>query len=346
MKEYSVEGLETPWSPVGYLTYRRTYSRAIDPDNPFDPGEEWEDTIERCLSGIEDQLGLDLTEEEYDRLYYYMHQLKGTVAGRFLWQLGTSTVDRLGLPSLQNCAACVIDSPVRPFTWAMDRLMLGCGVGYNLQREYVYKLPPVLEEFEEPVRHDHKDADYIIPDTREGWVKLLEYTLRSAFYPEDTQGFRYSTQLIRGHGAPIKGFGGVASGPEILCKGISQISGVLKKRRGKQLRPIDCLDIMNIIGSIVVAGNVRRSAQLAIGDPDDIQYLKAKNWSEGNIPNWRSNSNNSVACSSIEHLPAEFWRTYEGGSEPYGLINLKLSRECGRIGDYQYKDKGVVAYNP
>lgn len=346
MQEYTTEGLETPWSTVGYLTYRRTYARRLDPENLDSDVEEWDDTISRCLDAAKAQLGCNLTDDEYSRLYYYMHQLKGTVAGRFLWQLGTETVDRLGLPSLQNCAACVIDHPVRPFTWAMDRLMLGCGVGYNLQREYVYKLPRVLDSFEPPIRHDHKDADFIIPDTREGWVKLLEYTLRSAFYEDDKQGFKYSTQLIRGHGAPIKGFGGVASGPEILCKGIDQISDVIASRKGKQLRPVDCLDIMNIIGSIVVAGNVRRSAQLAIGDPDDIQYLKAKNWSDGNIPNWRSNSNNSVACSNINHLPEEFWKTYEGGSEPYGLINLRLSRSCGRTGETQYKDKGVVAYNP
>jgi ribonucleotide reductase alpha subunit len=224
--------------------------------------------------------------------------------------------------------------------------MLGCGVGYNIQREYVYKLPKVLDSFVPPVRQDDSSADFVLPDTREGWIKLLEYTMRSAFYKEDKQGFSYSTQLIRGHGAPIKGFGGVASGPEILCKGIQQISDVIMTRRGKQLRPIDCLDIMNIIGSIVVAGNVRRSAQIAIGDPDDMQYLRAKNWSEGNIPNWRSNSNNSVACSNISHLPDAFWKTYEGGSEPYGLINLKLSRNCGRLGETQYKDKGVICYNP
>lgn len=336
----------TPWSTVGYLVYKRTYARRLDPNDVESEVEDWDDTITRCLEACKDQLGCNLTDAEYNRLYYYMHQLKGTVAGRFLWQLGTETVDKLGLPSLQNCAACVVDEPVRPFTWCMDRLMLGCGVGYNIQREYVYKLPKVLESFKAPVRLDTAEADFILPDTREGWVKLLEYTLRSAFYPEDKQGFSYSTQLIRGRGAPIKGFGGVASGPEILCKGIQQISEVIEKRKGKQLRSIDCLDIMNIIGSIVVAGNVRRSAQIAIGDPDDLQYLKAKNWADGNIPNWRSNSNNSVACSNINHLPDAFWKTYEGGSEPYGLINLQLSRNCGRLGETQYKDKGVVAYNP
>ncbi len=41
-------------------------------------------------------------------LVFPLLDLKGTVAGRFLWQLGTSTVDRLGLASLQNCAFTVV----------------------------------------------------------------------------------------------------------------------------------------------------------------------------------------------------------------------------------------------
>lgn len=277
-----------------------------------------------------------------------MLQLRGSVAGRFLWQLGTRTVDDLGLASLQNCAACVVDTPVRPFTWAMDMLMLGSGVGYNIQREYVYKLPKVNERFSAPVRRDESDADFIVPDTRQGWVKLLEYTLRAAFpkHGDDRTSLTYSTQLIRGAGAPIKGFGGTASGPEILCEGIGKIAGILERRKGKQLRPIDCLDIMNIIGSIVVAGNVRRSAQIAIGDSDDFQFLRSKRWDLGNIPNWRSNSNNSVVCNKFEDLPDEIWKGYMGNGEPFGLINLGLSRKIGRTGETQYKDKEVIGYNP
>jgi adenosylcobalamin-dependent ribonucleoside-triphosphate reductase len=272
--------------------------------------------------------------------------LKGSVAGRFLWQLGTATVDRLGLLSLQNCAFASIDEPVRPFTWAMDALMLGSGVGVNIQREYVYKLPPVSENYTPPVRCDEAGADFIVPDSREGWVELLRRTLESAFRPNARIGFSYSTQLVRGKGAPIKGFGGIASGPEDLCWGIGEIAGILEGRKGKQLRPIDCLDIINIIGAVVVAGNVRRSAIIAIGDHDDIQYLRAKRWDLGNIPNWRAMSNNSVVCNDFALLPDEFWQGYLGNREPYGLINLKLARSCGRIGETQYKDKRVRGFNP
>lgn len=301
--------------------------------------------MDRVIRATDAQLHCQFSDEEKERLRYYLLSLKGSVAGRFLWQLGTETVDKMGIPSLQNCCAVVVDEPIRPFVWTFSRLMLGSGVGYNIQREHVYKLPKVREDFKPPVRMDSKDADFILPDTREGWCKLLEYTLRAAFEKDSKKGFTYSTQLIRGKGAPIKGFGGVASGPEELCTGIAQISDVIALRRGKQLRPIDCLDIMNIIGSIVVAGNVRRSAQIAIGDADDLQYLRSKRWEDG-VPNWRAMSNNSIVCNDITKLPDQFWKTYDGKSEPFGLINLKLSKSCGRIGDTQYKDKDVIGYNP
>ena len=302
--------------------------------------------MNRVVTAANAQLKCGFADDELHRLRYYMTKLKGTVAGRFLWQLGTPTIERLGLPSLQNCAFVAIDTPVRPFTWAMDMLMLGSGVGFSIQKEHVSKLPFVKKNFVGPTRHDSADADFIVPDTREGWVALLERTLESAFARKKSATFTYSTQLIRGKGAPIKGFGGVASGAEILYDGITNIAQILEKRTGKSMRSIDCLDIMNIIGSIVVAGNVRRSAQLAIGDPDDIEYLLAKRWDVGNIPPWRSMSNNSVACDDISQLHDFFWDGYEGKGEPYGLINLTLSKKVGRLGDTDYPDPTVVGYNP
>lgn len=336
----------TPWSSVGYLTYKRTYARRLIEDSPESPTEEWGDTVERVIRASQEQLNCGFTPEEEDRLRDYFMSLKGSVAGRFLWQLGTTTVAKHGLASLQNCAFTTIDKPIRPFTWAFDMLMLGSGVGINIQREYVYKLPPVREAFTTPTRLDNASADFIVPDTREGWVKLLENTLRSAFEDGSQSTFSFSTQLIRSKGAPIKGFGGVASGPEDLVQGIRNIGGVIEARRGKQLRPIDCLDIVNIIGSIVVAGNVRRSAIIALGDSDDIQYLRAKRWDLGNVPNWRAMSNNSVVCNDFSVLPEEFWEGYKNNGEPYGLINLRNARAFGRTGETKYKDPKVNGFNP
>jgi ribonucleoside-triphosphate reductase len=335
----------TPWSTVGYLTYKRTYARPIENTNQT---EEFKDTIERVIEACRSQLNVGFTDDEEDRLRYYFLKLKCSVAGRFLWQLGTKTVDRLGLASLQNCAFTVVDQPIRPFCWAMDMLALGSGVGYNIQRQHLNKLPVVREWFSAPTRVNDGGADFIIPDSREGWVKFLGKTLKAAFLSERKEKgtFTYSTQMIRGKGTPIKGFGGVASGPEDLCWGVGKISEILEKRRGKKIRPIDALDIMNIIGHIIVAGNVRRSAQIAIGDPDDVEYLLAKRWDMGNIPSWRAMSNNSVAVSDIKDLHDFFWDGYEGKGEPYGLINLDLSRKVGRLGEEDYPDPDVMGYNP
>jgi len=338
----------TPWSSVGYLTYKRTYARRLDENDINSPTEEFPDTVERVIKACDKQLDCGFTAEEEQRLRDYLLGLKGSVAGRFWWQLGTDTVGKLGLSSLQNCAFRTVDKPVEPFTWAMDMLMLGSGVGYNIQRENVNKLPPVNADFKCPIRVVDSGADFIVPDSREGWVALLGKTLKAAFLAHSSgkQTFTYSTQLIRSKGAPIKGFGGTASGPEDLVWGIEQISKVLEKRAGKQLRPVDCLDIMNIIGAVVVAGNVRRSAQIAIGDADDVEYLLAKRWDLGNIPSWRAMSNNSVVCHDIGDLHDFFWDGYEGKGEPYGLINLKLSRKIGRLGETQYPDPKVQGYNP
>lgn len=340
--------VQTPWSSVGYLTYKRTYARRLNENDINSPTEEFPDTVERVIKACDEQLKCGFSKEEEQRLRDYLLGLKGSVAGRFWWQLGTDTVDKLGLSSLQNCAFRTVDKPVEPFTWAMDMLMLGSGVGYNIQKENVNKLPPVNLDFKCPVRSNDSGADFIVPDSREGWVALLGKTLKAAFLAHSSgkQTFTYSTQLIRSKGAPIKGFGGTASGPEDLVWGIENISKILEKRAGKQLRPVDCLDIMNIIGAVVVAGNVRRSAQIAIGDADDVEYLLAKRWDLGNIPSWRAMSNNSVVCHDIGDLHDFFWDGYEGKGEPYGLINLKLSRKIGRLGETQYPDPKVQGYNP
>lgn len=327
-----------PWGEVGYATYKRTYARPIK-----DRTEEWEETVDRVIEACNKQLKCDFNEADQADIKRMMLQLKGTVAGRFLWQLGTKTVDRLGLPSLQNCAFTVVDEPIRPFTWAFEMLMLGSGVGFNIQREHVYQLPRVKRKVS--VKHvEDAGADFIVPDSREGWTELLKRVLEASFLTG--KGFTYDTSLVRPAGTPIKGFGGTASGPNDLIWGMNEINRIVNDRSGKRLRPIDCLDIMNIIGKIVVAGNVRRSAQIAIGDHDDIEYLRAKRWDLGGIPNWRAMSNNSVACDDVSLLPEEFWEGYKGNGEPYGLINLESSRRMGRTGETQYPDPDVMGYNP
>jgi ribonucleoside-triphosphate reductase len=331
--------IKTPWGPLGYVTFKRTYARKLNDTDT----EELIDVVNRELKAAKDQLNINFSEEDIEYYKQSRLNLKWSVAGRFMWQLGTETVDKLGLASLQNCAFTIVDDPIKPFTWTFDMLCLGSGVGFNIQKKHVNKLP-VLKNKIEIKRLDTKDADFIIPDSREGWVKLLEKVLKAHYYTG--KGFTYSTVCIRSKGAPIKGFGGTASGPEELCWGINEIHKILNDNANNKLRPIHCLDIMNIIGFIVVSGNVRRSAELAIGDYDDIEFLKSKRWDLGMIPNWRSMSNNSiVAPENLEYLLPEYWETYNEG-EPFGLINLELSKKVGRTFDFQYKDENVEGYNP
>ena len=327
-----------PWGEVGYPVFKRTYARPVG-----ERTEEWPETVERVIKACNEQLGCNFNDAEQQDVRDIMLNLKGTVAGRFLWQLGTETVDKLGLPSLQNCAFVVVDEEIRPFTWAFEMLMLGSGVGFNIQRHNVKYLANPYENVEIK-RVDQNDADFIVPDSREGWVQLLKKVLEASFVTG--KGFSFATHLIRSKGSPIKGFGGVASGPEDLVWGMMEINKLLNGKNGEYLTPTDCLDIMNIIGRIVVAGNVRRSAQIAIGDADDIEYLRAKRWDLGNIPNWRAMSNNSVVCSNINDLPEEFWEGYKGNGEPYGLINLDAARRMGRTGETQYPDQDVQGFNP
>ena len=327
-----------PWGEVGYPVFKRTYARPVG-----ERTEEWPETVERVIKACNEQLGCNFNDAEQQDVRDIMLNLKGTVAGRFLWQLGTETVDKLGLPSLQNCAFVVVDEEIRPFTWAFEMLMLGSGVGFNIQRHNVKYLANPYENVEIK-RVDQNDADFIVPDSREGWVQLLKKVLEASFVTG--KGFTFATHLIRSKGSPIKGFGGVASGPEDLVWGMMEINKLLNGKNGEYLTPTDCLDIMNIIGRIVVAGNVRRSAQIAIGDADDIEYLRAKRWDLGNIPNWRAMSNNSVVCSDINNLPEEFWEGYKGNGEPYGLINLDAARRMGRTGETQYPDQDVQGFNP
>lgn len=335
---------------LGYIVYKRTYARLKDDGKT----EEWHETIQRCINGAQ-KLGAGYTKEEAEKLFDLIFNLKCNFAGRMLWQLGTPTVDRFGANSLLNCWFTTMNHP-KSFKFLFENLMLGGGVGFSVRREDIHELPRVRKSVK--IYHDEiagkatKDADFIVPDSREGWIELLGKVLDSYFYTG--KSFSYSTVLVRGAGELIRGFGGSASGPSILIDGITKICNVFKTREGKKLRSVDVLDINNIIGSIVVAGNVRRSAEIAIGDPDDFLFLRAKRWDLGGIPNYRAMSNNTIYCDSYEHTSDALWEGYNGNGEPYGLFNLPLSEKYGRLSDglmkksdlYPENKDNVVGTNP
>ena len=333
------EDKPVPWGPLGYVTYKRTYARLLNGRL-----EEWNETCARVCRGLL-EIGGVFTTRDLELLYDSMFNLYGTVSGRALWQLGTETVQEVGADSLQNCwvVAC---NKLSAFTFTFNQLMLGGGVGFNILPEYVYELPkvafnPVVE------RVDSYDCDFIVPDNREGWVELLERLLDSFFVSGNR--LTYCTRAIRPAGQKIRRFGGIASGSETLVWGITRIIEIIRSRLGEKLRPIDCLDIMNIVGVVVRSGNVRRSSEIGIGDPEDKLFLMAKNWSKQTIPDWRTMSNNSIALDHFDDLQSEeFWDGYRGNGDPYGFVNLRNCREFGRIVDGRSvdADPGVVGLNP
>lgn len=326
-------GKTPPWGfgGLGEIVYLRTYSR---------DGETWPETIQRCINGAIG-IGADLTQQEAESLFDHMFYLRACLSGRSLWQLGTPLVEKFNGTSLNNCYFTNIEK-IEDFELLFDYLMLGGGVGFSVERAKIHDLPKVKAGVS--IIHERtSDADIIVPDSRQGWRRLLHSVLKSFF--ETGKSFSYSTLLIREFGAPLKTFGGTASGPGALIDGVNDICKVMQAREGKKLRSVDVLDICNIIGRIVVSGSSRRSAQIAIGDPDDILFLRAKNWGTGNVPGWRANSNNSIYADSFDQIMPELWKGYDGSGEPYGLLNRKLARTYGRIGEKK-ADPSIEGFNP
>jgi ribonucleoside-triphosphate reductase len=325
------------WSNLAQVVYKRTYARKTDAGHT----ENWKETVLRVIEGnVEKYRGTDFLEpDEEDRLFYYIYNRKAMPAGRGLWFSGSEAHHRLGGAGLVNCWGTTADN-IEHFVMAQDLLMLGGGVGMSVEHKYVSKLPRPKKGI--VIEHKlTKDADFIVPDSREGWCELLRKVLNAYFITG--KSFTYSTICIRGKGEAIKGFGGTASGPLDLVEFIRKLSVLLDERAGKAIRPIDAADILCLIAEMVVAGNVRRSALLILGDCWDKLFLRAKRWDLGLIPSQRGNANFSVVCDDAEDLHPEFWKSYEHG-EPFGIINRTNFQTYGRMGE-EKKDTAVVV-NP
>lgn len=265
----------------GELVYFRTYSR-IKEDGL---NEVWWETIKRVVEGcynmqkrhiLDHQLGWDenkaqhSAQEMYDRIF----NMKFLPPGRGLWAMGTPITEERGLyAALNNCAFVstedIKDTVEEPFTFLMDMSMLGVGVGFDVKG--AGKIP--VKGFS---RHGVYPEVFVIPDTREGWVEATGKLIRNGFSGGPTIDFDYSQ--IREAGMPIKCFGGVTSGAEPLKILHKQIEQVIDRNTGKPITVETIVDIQNMIGACVVAGNVRRTAEIVFGDPGDEEYLNLKNY--------------------------------------------------------------------
>ena len=315
------KGKQVSWDNLGKIVTRRTYART-DKGRP----ETLRESAERAIMG--NVRGKNVPDSEIKELLRLMMENKAGPAGRGWWFSGAPSHERIGGAALNNCW-WFNSTNWEHFVIAQDLLMLGGGVGLSVEHKFVSKLPKIKRDV--VITHQFtKDADFIVPDSREGWCELLRRALESHFVTG--KSFTYSTYCVRGAGIPIVGFGGVSSGPVELIKLIDRIGQILSPRAGKSVRPLDAADVLCAIAEMVVSGNVRRSSIIIIGDPWDKEFLKAKRWDLGTIPSYRGKANFSVICDDVEDLHPSFWLTYLHG-EPFGIVNRTNIQKYGRMGE-------------
>ncbi len=339
---------EVPWGPLGYVTFKRTYARRLSEFTPGVSGtEEWHQTCRRVIEGMFDiqkqhvaRLGLEWNDakaqrtakDAYDRLF----NLKWTPPGRGLWMMGTDFVDNRTGAALFNCAMrSTADLSTKGgylYAWIMDALMLGVGVGFDTlgAGTLIIKTPAYTDEV------------LTIADSREGWVNSVHQLLDGFLLGGRVPHYDYSA--IRPAGALIKGFGGTSSGAGPLKELHQNLVELLTPKSGEVITAVDIVDIENLIGRCVVSGNVRRSAALAIGEADDIEYLQMKN-DEEKLYHHRWGSNNSFKAEVGMDYTYHANQTKNNG-EP-GYIWMENARAYGRLKDApDYVDKEVVGFNP
>jgi len=339
---------EVPWGPLGYVTFKRTYARRL---SEFEDGatgsEEWFQTCRRVIEGMFEmqkqhvyKLGLEWNDaksqktakDAYDRLF----NLKWTPPGRGLWMMGTKFVNERTAAGLFNCAfRSTRELNTKGgylFSWMMDALMLGIGVGFDT-------LGAETLQIQKP---EFTNENLVIPDSREGWVESVKILLNGFLFGDKVPRFDYSA--IRPYGALIKGFGGTSSGYGPLKELHDSLTELYTGRIGRSITSVDIVDTENLIGRCVVAGNVRRSAALALGNHEDFEYLQMKNDSE-KLHHHRWGSNNSFHAIVGQDYTWHAEQSQKNG-EP-GYIWLDNARTRGRFADPpRDDDKNVMGFNP
>lgn len=332
------------WGPVGYVTYKRTYARPLSDGG----SEDWWQTCARVVEGVYTvqrwharRNHLPWSEAKARRsaneMYRLMFDMKFLPPGRGLWMMGTEYVERHGGAALNNCAfvstANLAEDFAEPFLFLMDMSMLGVGVGGDTRGAGSVE---IVNPYSQPV-----SGTFVVEDSREGWLALLRRIL-DAWVGKAILPLYIDYSQVRPAGVPIKGFGGISAGPEPLKLMVERIYGVLADRVGQRITSTDIADLFNIIGACVVSGNVRRSAEIMLGDPSDEDFAHLKD--DQSHP-WRWASNNSIlARAGLDYRDAAAATAAHG--EP-GYFWLEAARTYGRFKDPgDYRDWRAVGTNP
>ena len=341
--------MPSPMDELGNFVYYRTYSRYLA---ELGRREYWWETVARAVD-YNCSLVETTTKEEAKVLYDNVFHLRQFLSGRTLWTGGTE-VSKLFPMSNFNCAFQVVDT-ISAFHDLLYLLMIGSGVGVRITEQDVAKLPNFRNNYTltfkeyEPIKNryefsslsiNHNVAKIVVGDSKNGWSDAMKFfmSLITESHYRRIEDIIIDFNSVRPAGEKLKTFGGTASGHEALLNMFKKIDKVFKNKEVSdkiKIKPIDCMDICNIIGEGVVVGGVRRTAEIVLFDPTDRDCLDAKsnlytevegNWIVNQNLIHRSMSNNSIYYESkperaeIKHLLEKM--RYSG--EP-GFVNAEAA---------------------
>lgn len=344
------KGKQPKWGPLGYFTFKRTYSRPISDSK----SEEFWQMLQRVVEGtyeIQRRHCSNLNivwesrkaQKSAQEMFQRMWDFKFLPPGRGLWAMGTDVVLNKTSAPLFNCAFVstknIFDDFSEPFVWLMDMSMHGVGVGFDTEgaytKEIFLKNPKITNDI------------HTVDDSREGWITAFKRVL-DAYSGKDTIPSKFDYSQIRLAGMPIKTFGGIAPGPEPLEKLINLSSVYLSKYVAED-KPVDStliVDLMNLAGATVVAGGVRRTAEIALGKSEDKEFLKLKesaNIQNPNLARWASN-NTIISYTGMNYKEFAEQTSINGEPGYYWLDNARL---YGRMKDGKNnRDYRVQGINP
>lgn len=277
--------------------------------------ETWPETVQRYIDFFKARF--PQLENEIQALYEPIFNLEVVPSMRALMTAG---------PALENsqicgynCSYLVVDHP-RAFDELMIILLNGTGAGYSVERQYVNKLPEVSEEM-----HDTSSV-IVVSDSKIGWASSYR-ELISLLYAGKVP--TWDMHKVRPAGAPLKTFGGRASGPEPLDDLFRFTVSTFKKAKGRKLTSLECHDLCCKIADIVVSGGVRRSALISLSNPSDDRMRTAKSgqwWQD--MPH-RALANNSIAYTekpSFDLFLKEWNALYESKSGERGMFNRTAAK--------------------
>lgn len=288
--------------------------------------ETWPETVARYFDFFEQHLkersDYKLSKAEREELEQAVLALKVMPSMRCLMTAGPALArDEI---AGYNCSFIAVDSP-RAFDEILYVLSCGTGVGFSVERQYVAQLPTVAEEF------FPTDTTIVVEDSRIGWAKSLKELIGLLY---QGQVPKWDVSKVRPSGAPLKTFGGRASGPEPLVELFKFCIKIFKQAAGRKLQSIECHDIVCKIAEVIVVGGVRRSALISLSNLSDDRMRSAKSgqwWIEN--PQ-RALANNS-ACYTEKPDVGIFmdeWKSlYESRSGERGIFNLVAARKSAEL---------------